>query len=113
MEMEAADTYYKVARVEDLENGEGKVVFAGVKRVALFRIDDTFYCIQNTCPHAGAHLGLGDLEGCVVSCPRHGWNFDVTTGECKTDGRYRARRYQVKIEDGDIYVALPDKSAIR
>lgn len=107
--MEAADTFYKVATVHDIIPGEGKVVFAGTKRVALFKFKDTYFCIQNNCPHAGAHLGAGSVEGTIVRCPRHSWGFDFTTGECKTDPRYRARRYEVKIEGEDIYVGLPDK----
>ncbi len=105
--MEQADIFYTVAKCDDIESGEGKIVFAGTTRVALFNYNGEIFCIQNNCPHAGGHLGLGAVKGCIVKCPRHDWGFDFTTGKCKTDPRYSAKQYEVKIEDGNILVGLP------
>ena len=99
---------FKVARVADLKEGEGKLVFAGVKKLALFLYKGKVHCIQNTCPHAGAFLAAGEVSGCVVSCPRHSWGFDFTTGACKSNPRYEVQRYAVEIEGADVFVELPE-----
>ncbi|MFU8805953.1 MAG: Rieske (2Fe-2S) protein [Bradymonadaceae bacterium] len=111
-EIEGADKFYKVLAADALANGEAKMVFAGVKRLALFRVDDEFHCIQSHCPHAGAPLANGTIEGCKVHCPRHSWVFDVQTGACETDPRYDVRRYEVRVEDGFVFVGLPETSHI-
>jgi nitrite reductase/ring-hydroxylating ferredoxin subunit len=102
------DSYFKVARLEDLTDGEGTIVRAGVKKLALFLKDGELFCIQNFCPHAGAFLGLGDVKGCIVRCPRHSWGFDFTTGACVTNPRYDVKRYATKVEDGWVLVGIPD-----
>ncbi len=108
MTKEAADVFHKVAVFSDLIEGEGKVVFAGVKRVAIFLSEGNLYCIQNNCPHAGGHLGIGSVQGCIVKCPRHDWGFDFQAGDCKSDPRYKVKRYEIKREGDDVFVGLPD-----
>ena len=70
----------KVTQVSDLPPGEGKVVEVEGQPIALFNVDGTFHAIHNTCLHRGGPLGEGDLEGAVVTCPWHGWQYDVTNG---------------------------------
>ncbi len=105
---ERSDTFFKVAKFDDLTEGEGSVVRAGLKKLALFLKDGEIHCIQNFCPHAGAFLGLGDVTGCVVRCPRHSWGFDFTTGACLTNPRYEVKRYVTKVEDGWVLVGVPE-----
>ncbi len=110
--MESADKFYKVAEVEALAPGEGKVVQAGLKKIALFNLEGTFHAIQNFCPHAGGYLGLGQVRGDCVRCPRHAWKFDIRSGKCVTNPRYDVRRYQVKVEDGWVFVGVPDDGGL-
>lgn len=110
--MESAETFVKVLEADFLQPGEGKVVHAGVKKLALFNIDGEFHCIQNFCPHAGGFLGMGEVHGEVVLCPRHAWGFNIKTGACRTDPRYEVRRYETKVEDGWVLVAVPDDGSI-
>ena len=70
----------KVAEVGDLPVGEGRVIEAEGRTLALFNVDGTFYAIDNTCPHRGGPLGEGDLQGRYAICPWHAWRWDVTTG---------------------------------
>ena len=70
----------KVAEVGDLPIGEGRVIEAEGRTLALFNVDGTFYAIDNTCSHRGGPLADGEMEGNVVSCPWHAWRWDVTTG---------------------------------
>lgn len=110
--METADTYIKVIELDSVEEGQGKLVRAGLKKLALFLHEGELHCIQNFCPHAGGALALGPVSGCVVKCPRHDWGFDFTTGECLTNGRYEVKRYPLKVEDGWVYVGVPDDGKI-
>jgi len=71
--------FVKVAQVSDLQPGAGKVVMVKDRAIALFNVDGTFYAIDNICLHRGGPLGEGELEGCVVTCPWHGWQYDVKT----------------------------------
>lgn len=107
--MERADRFFKVAQRDELEEGRGKLVRAGIKKLGLFLHEGEVYCIQNFCPHAGGFLALGPVSGTIVRCPRHSWGFDFTTGECKSQPRYEVKRYVVEVrEDGWVYVGMPE-----
>lgn len=71
-----------VARTSEIKPGEGKIAEAGGKQLAVFNVDGKFHVLDNTCCHRGGPLGDGELEGNVVTCPWHGWRYDVTTGKC-------------------------------
>ena len=70
----------KVALVSDLEPGQGKTVERRGVAIALFNVDGTFRAIGNACCHHGGPLAEGELTGTIVTCPWHGWRFDVITG---------------------------------
>lgn len=73
--------FMKVAKTEDLEPGQGKLVEAGGKKIALFNVDGDYCAISDTCTHQGGPLSEGELVGKEVTCPWHGAVFDVTSGE--------------------------------
>ncbi len=106
--LEQADQFVDVAAAAEVEEGEGTIVFVGTKRLALFRVEEEIFCISNRCPHAGGFLGMGWQKGCRVRCPRHGWAFDLRTGECMSDPRYDVRRYAVRLEEGRVLVGVPE-----
>ena len=64
-----SDGWVRVAAAGAIAPGEGRVVEAGGRTLALFNVDGAYYAIDNTCSHRGGPLGDGDLEGTVVSCP--------------------------------------------
>ena len=71
----------KVARLSEMPPGTCRHVDAGGQAVAVFNVDGTIYAIGGKCTHRGGPLGEGDLDGTVVTCPLHGAQFDVTTGQ--------------------------------
>lgn len=95
--------FVKVAQVDDIAPGTGKTVQVGDKEVALFNAGGTFYAIDNTCPHRGGPLGEGELEGTVVTCPWHNWQYDLTSGESLTDDSTVAC-FAVKVEGDAVLV---------
>ena len=71
----------KVARLSEMPPGTCCQVDAGGRAVAVFNVGGTIYAIGGTCTHRGGSLGEGALDGTVVTCPWHGAQFDVTTGQ--------------------------------
>ena len=98
--------FVKVAEVSDVPPGTGKCVEADGKQIALFNVAGAFHAIDNTCLHRGGPLGEGELEGSVVTCPWHGWQYDVTTGTNLDDDTTGVARYEVKLEGGSVLVAV-------
>ena|ERR687892_2253198 len=95
-----------VARVNDVPPGTAWVVKAGDRELALFNVDGTFYATQNECLHLKGPLGDGELDGPVVTCPWHGYQYDVRTGENEFDRALQLETFEVVVEDGVVKVAL-------
>jgi nitrite reductase/ring-hydroxylating ferredoxin subunit len=96
-----------VGQTSDVPAGEGRVVDAGGRNLALFNAAGTYYVIDNGCPHRGGPLGEGDLDGTVVTCPWHGWRWDVTSGANANNPAVRVPCFPVTVEQGQIFVELP------
>jgi nitrite reductase (NADH) small subunit len=96
----------KVARLADLPPGTGRAVYAGGQDIAVFNIGGEIVAIGNECPHAAGSLGDGLVDGGIVTCPQHGWEFDARSGACMTVPGEAVPRYPVRVDAGDILVDL-------
>jgi len=96
----------KVATTSEIPAGTGKVVEAGGKTLAVFNCDGAFYAIDNTCLHRGGPLGEGSLSGTSVTCPWHGWEYDVTSGACSMNTALKVQKFDVKVQGDDVLVLL-------
>ena len=96
--------FVKVAAVNELKDGEGKAVQAGGKAIALFKQGGKFHAIDNTCIHQGGPLGEGSLEGTTVTCPWHGWQYNIATGDSTVMPGVKVRSYKVKVEGSSVLV---------
>ena len=96
----------KVAKTSDIPPGTGKVIEVSGKPLAIFNCEGNFYAIDNTCKHRGGPLGEGSLSGSTVTCPWHGWEYDVTSGECQMDPSIKVQKFDVKVEGDDILVSV-------
>jgi len=99
--------FVSVATLADLKPGTCQSVEVEGYGVALFNVNGRIYALDNTCPHAGGPLGEGRLEGSIVTCPWHGWRFDVRTGERPENPEIKAGCLRVRIEGDEIRVWLP------
>ena len=99
--------WHRVATVGDVPPGSARELTAGGRVIALFNVNGTLYALDGICPHAGGPLGEGTLEGSVVTCPWHGWQFDVTTGRHCLNQRMEHAKFPLKIEGNDVFVELP------
>lgn len=98
--------FVRVASASDLKPGENKVVNVNGTEVALFNVEGRFFAITNTCPHRGGPLGEGFLEGDTVTCPWHGWRFNVKTGVSPVMPTVKAQQYSVKLEGNDVMISI-------
>jgi nitrite reductase/ring-hydroxylating ferredoxin subunit len=97
----------RVASITDLPPGSAKEVMADDQVVALFNVEGSYYALDGVCPHAGGPLGEGTLRGTTVTCPWHGWQFDVATGENCLNRRMKHKSFPVRVEGNDILIELP------
>jgi nitrite reductase (NADH) small subunit len=76
------------------------------KSVALANVEGKFFAVNNVCLHRGGPLGEGELDRQVVTCPWHGWQFDVTNGQLLTNAAVTLACYPVEIRGDDIFVDI-------
>lgn len=113
---------YVVASVDELPPGERKIVDVAGRSIGVFNVDGEYFALRNRCPHQGGALCEGKLWGVlkadvpgsfdysprkeILTCPWHGWEFHVRTGQSWCDPRrLRVRSYQVSVEDGALLTA--------
>lgn len=99
-------SFTKIAARGEIKPGTGKVVEAAGKQIALFNVDGTLYALDNTCKHRGGPIGEGELSGSVVTCPWHGWEYDVRSGKNQGDPSIELSCYQVRVEGDDVLIEL-------
>ena len=103
--------YQRVAALADVPNGGCLAVDAGGRPIVLVRRGHVVTALENRCPHAGAPLSEGFLEGCRLTCSWHGWTFDVDTGASLDDTDMVVPTYEVVVEAGEVYLGPARSSA--
>ena len=95
-------TFTRVAAVDEFRTDRGRMVYYQGTKVAVFRQGDSFFAVNDRCPHMGAAMSGGRITNGIIRCHMHGWEFDVTTGECKTKQWAKLPRYEVRIQGNDL-----------
>jgi nitrite reductase/ring-hydroxylating ferredoxin subunit len=98
--------FVKVASTSDLKPGAAITVDAHGKSIALFNVAGRIYATDNACLHQGAPLGEGILQGEIVACPWHMWEWNVRTGEKLGESSLKLATYPVEVEGTDIKVGI-------
>jgi nitrite reductase (NADH) small subunit len=96
--------YVPVAAVADVGPGSALAVEVDGRGIALFNVGGTYYAIENYCPHQGAPLVDGWVDGTTVTCSWHGWCFDLTDGFMAHGRHARVDPFAVKVEAGQVLV---------
>ncbi|MEX2140175.1 MAG: Rieske 2Fe-2S domain-containing protein [Pirellulales bacterium] len=94
----------RIASIHDCPPGTASEHVAGDRIIALYNVAGTFYALDGVCPHQGGPLGKGVLTGCIVTCPWHGWQFDVSTGQHRLNAQYFHPRFEVRVDGDDVLV---------
>lgn len=96
-----------VARVGEIPEGGNIVVEINGKDVAIFLSNGKYFAIDDRCPHAGASLSCGHVEGEIVTCAWHHWRFRLTDGAWADNPKIRTGSYPVHVVEGEIRLEVP------
>jgi len=96
--------FVRVTKATDIPPGQIREITLQGSTIALANVGGQFHAISNTCLHRGGPLGQGTLQGSVVTCPWHGWSFDVTSGKVTGNPSVGVSCYPVELRGEDIYV---------
>jgi nitrite reductase/ring-hydroxylating ferredoxin subunit len=123
--MPDAATRHRICRLEEIPDRDGVLADVGGREIGVFRVDDELYAYANRCLHQGGPVCCGELIGATrtelgpggvferqvldtgemrLTCPWHGWEYDLCSGELVHDRRRRLRSFPVTVEDGVVYV---------
>ncbi len=98
-----------IGKTNEIEPGTARSFQVGEERIAVCNVSGTFYAIGDVCTHDGGPLDQGVLEGSIITCPRHGAKFDVTTGTAvQMPAVIPVKTYPVEIEDNTLYVIIDE-----
>ena len=106
--------YLFALKTSELPVGTMKMVKLAEQEILISNVENQFYAISNICTHLKGSLVQGKLEGKFVTCPRHGAQFDVTTGKCTGEAKILLfkttpadeKTFQVKVEGENILVGI-------
>jgi nitrite reductase/ring-hydroxylating ferredoxin subunit len=96
--------FVRAAKTDEIPAGTIREFQLDGTTIALANVGGKFYAINNTCLHRGGPLGQGVLADKVVTCPWHGWEYDVTTGKITQNPSVGVDCYPVEVRGQDIFV---------
>jgi len=96
----------KVGNVGELSEGHGREVTVEGRKLALFKANGGFFAIANLCLHRGGPLSEGELNDYKVTCPWHGWKYDVRTGAFDIIPTLKVKAYRVDEKDGELFIEI-------
>jgi nitrite reductase/ring-hydroxylating ferredoxin subunit len=100
------DGYEVVLHKDSLDPGKIIEIIIGGTAIAVANVGGSYYAISNTCAHAGGPLGEGSLEGTTVTCPYHGWQYDLRDGVCKTHPNAKVSTFPVQVVGNAVCVQI-------
>ncbi|NUO19110.1 Rieske 2Fe-2S domain-containing protein [bacterium] len=101
-----AERWFKVCKQTELKDGSARSITILGKPYAVFSVSGELFGLDAACRHMRANLASGSLQGTVVTCFMHQWQYDITNGRCLTQEGYDTISRDVKIEDGYIYISV-------
>src|SRR3954453_16810174 len=99
--------FVPAGKLSRLPPGSVRECMVGETPYAICNVGGAIHALSGVCLHAGGPLGQGQIHDGRVVCPYHLWEFDCTTGEYDYDPTKRVPTFEVKVEDGDIYLQVP------
>ncbi|MBX7166743.1 MAG: Rieske 2Fe-2S domain-containing protein [Pirellulales bacterium] len=107
MSEESSAPFVTVAKVGSIAPGQGATFAVGKRQVAVFNDGGQYFAIDDLCPHQGASLGSGEVEGGVVACPWHAWRFRVCDGTWCDNPRLKVDAFALRVVGDEIQVQVP------
>lgn len=102
--------FQTVCRVHHIPEGEARMFAVAETRIGVFHIRGIFYALANQCPHAGASLAHGTIEGAAVCCRIHHWRFSLQDGTYLDEDKpqFNVKSFPVRIAGDEVQVAVPN-----
>ncbi len=118
---------YRVGPLGEIPDRGGVLVRIEGKEIGVFKVQGSLHAYENRCRHQGGPVCTGEIVGRYeailnpdrtvagerfaddelrIACPWHGWEYNLETGACAADPRFRLRRYQVTLRGADVYVRV-------
>lgn len=97
-----------VASTAEIPDGQRKIIQIDDLSIGIFHHRGAWYAVRNQCIHQGGPVATGSLEGDILTCPWHGYQFDVRSGVCLADQDAELDRYAVSVEGDTVYLDVPD-----
>jgi nitrite reductase (NADH) small subunit len=102
------NNWIAIARLEEIPRLGARVIKTDSMDLALFRTaNDQVFALYDRCPHKGGPLSQGMVHGTSVTCPLHNWKIDLASGEALGSDQGCVKTYEVKVEDGTVYLKTP------
>lgn len=103
-------SFLKIGTAADFDSPQMRILTLLGKQIGVWRAEGGEWCaMEMVCRHQNGDLSRGERDGDIVTCPRHGWRYDLSTGECLTESWAGLRRYEIKEEDGALLVSIRPK----
>lgn len=93
-----------VAKISDVPNFGKKVVSVAGKEILLVNVRGAIYAVENECPHQGSPMSSAVVKDGYISCPRHGYRFNLTDGVCAEHPQYILETFPVQLNGDEIMV---------
>ena len=105
-------TWTDIADADELPEGARLCAQVNDKPIVILHSKGGLYAIANTCPHAGRPLEEGEVRGATITCPFHGYTYNLKTGNNIDHPEFEppVPTYPVRIESGKVQVAMKDSS---
>lgn len=97
-----------VAKVGDIPEGERKIVHVGALSIGVFHHKGNWHAVRNSCLHRGGPVATGTLDGDTITCPWHGFQYNITTGELLVDPNAKLDKYEVIVKEDELHLVVPD-----
>jgi nitrite reductase/ring-hydroxylating ferredoxin subunit len=97
-----------VARVDEIPDQERKIVQVDDLSIGIFHHHGKWYAVRNSCLHRGGPVATGQLTGETLTCPWHGYQYNLTNGELLTDRKGKLEMYTVEVHDGEVHLCIPE-----
>ncbi len=102
--------FVQVIEASEIKPGERILIEVDEQPIAVFNVDGKFYAVGDVCTHDDGPLGDGEVDGYVITCPRHGGRFDIRTGKAlQLPAVIDTPWYPVRVVDGWIEIGMPNE----
>jgi 3-phenylpropionate/trans-cinnamate dioxygenase ferredoxin component len=98
----------RVGRIDEIPEGERKIVHVGSMTVGIFHHKGNWYAVRNLCLHRGGPVATGALDGDTITCPWHGFQYNITTGRLLVDPNAKLDTFEVVLEGDEVHLLVPE-----